>query len=73
MDIHEKIIKLLVASGNVSEEKVEQARNLADSLVWEGEVRPTPRALDEFESCAKCHHPNKVGFVKCAWCKTTRQ
>lgn len=38
MDIHEKIIELLVASGNISEEKVEQARKLAESLVWDGEA-----------------------------------
>ena len=51
MDIYEKIVKLLVASGNVSEEKVEQARKLAESLVWDGEVRPTQRAADVLEVC----------------------
>lgn len=51
MDIYEKIVRLLVASGNVSEEKVEQARKLAESLVWDGEVRPTQRAADVLEVC----------------------
>ena len=51
MDIYEKIVKLLVASGNVSEEKVEQARKLAESLVWDGEVRPAQRAADVPEPC----------------------
>ena len=51
MDIYEKIVRLLIASGNVSEEKVEQARKLAESLVWDGEVRPTKRALDVCPEC----------------------
>lgn len=57
MDIYEKIVRLLVASGNVSEEKVEQARKLAESLVWDGEIRPTPRAADGACTCA----PEAVG------------
>jgi len=54
MCIEEKIINLLVASGNVSEEKVEQARKLAESLVWDGEIRPTKRAADSSEAEAIC-------------------
>lgn len=37
MDINEKTIKLLVAAGHVTEEKVEQARHLAKTLKWEDE------------------------------------
>lgn len=37
MDINEKIIKLLVAAGHVTEEKVKQARHLAETLKREDE------------------------------------
>ena len=51
MNIEEKIIKLLVASGNVSEEKVEQARKLAESLRFEGDELPPIVTVEECPVC----------------------
>lgn len=37
-------------------------------------IAAQPRlAADELESCPRCHHPNKVGFTVCAWCKEPRR
>lgn len=33
----------------------------------------TEHTVIEYDICPMCHHPNKVGFKKCAWCKETRQ
>jgi len=77
MEIYEKIVRLLVASGNVSEEKVEQARKLAESLVWDGEVRPTQRAVDAWQGCPSCSlglcPDGNGGFIPCTICGNTVQ
>jgi len=57
MDIYEKIVKLLVASGNVSEDKVEEARHLAESLRWDGE-EATQQSTHK--ACAKCGSENDL-------------
>lgn len=54
MDINEKTIKLLVAAGHVTEEKVEQARHLAKTLKWEDEnasQQPLAPDANESEQC----------------------
>lgn len=71
MNIDEKIIKLLIASGNVSEEKVEQARKLAESLVWDGEVRPTQRAPDLKPACPTCKDTGSVEYP-CPNCRPSK-
>lgn len=67
MDINEKIIKLLVAAGYVTKEKVEQARHLAETLKWEDEnasqqsvqltglcVCPEEWSVDIHGNCSNC-------------------
>lgn len=62
MDINEKIIKLLVAAGHVTEEKVEQARHLAETLKWEDEnasqqsAHPTPESGGDIASKQHWHN-----------------
>jgi hypothetical protein len=71
MDIHEKIINLLVASGNVPEEKVEQARKLAESLVWDGEAaRQSARVGGADWFCEECGHSNQSKQDECYFCQS---
>jgi hypothetical protein len=53
MDINGKIIELLVASGNVSKEKVEQARKLAETLKWEDENASQHRVRQTACTCCE--------------------
>jgi len=64
INIHEKIIKLLIASGNVSEEKVEQARKLAESLVWDEEAAQQSEQAKDV--CPECNTPGGYHKTGCS-------
>lgn len=69
MDINEKIIKLLVAAGHVTEEKVEQARHLAETLKWEDENASQQSFAPDVAICEDCgKSPAMEGCKVCAEC-----
>ena len=69
---YEKIIKLLVAAGLVSEAKVEEARNLALSLKWDDDEAAQQSAQQTDTWTCICGEMHFEGGVYCDVCGTDR-